>query len=168
MPASTVTVKQICDAIHEELGLALVAAGDLTRSQNAAADPQTDEGMTEGINDQNVLQVYPEEETIVSVGGGTQKKTLGSTPYIDEEIIIHCDYYAKQRANIGEDMAQLITGIDAIRANLKGQTCPNPFGLTGIPSFQWSWQRVVFAYGELEQTRLNYVGARFRLVLRTY
>lgn len=168
MPASTVTVKQICDAIHEELGLALVAAGDLIRSQNAAADPQTGEGMTEGINDHNTLQVIPEEETPVSFGGGTQKKTLGSNPYIDEEIIIHCDYFTKQRTNIGEDMAKLITGIDAIRANLKTQTCPNPFGLIGLASFQWSWQRVVFAYGELESTRLNYVGARFRLVLRTY
>jgi hypothetical protein len=166
MPASTVTVKQICDAIHEELGLALVAAGDLTRSQNAAADPQTGEGLTEGINDRNTLQVYWEEETPVSTGGGTQKKTLGSAnaaPYIDEEIVILADYFCQQRANIGEDMAKLITGVDAIRANLKTQDRPNPFGLIGIASFQWSGQRVVFVY-----SGVDYIGARFRLVLRTF
>jgi len=163
MPASTVTLKQICDAIHQELGLALVASGDLTRSQNAASDNVLNDGLTEGINDPNTLQVYWEEESPVSVGGGTQKKTLGSTPYIDEEIIILADYYCQQRAHIGEDMAKLIAGVDAIRANLKTQNCPNPFALTGIPSFQWSGQRVVFDYGGV-----SYVGARFRLVLRTY
>lgn len=163
MPASTVTIKQICDAIHEELGQALVASGALTHSQNAAADPQTGEGLTEGINDQNVLQIYPEEQTPVSFGSGTHKISLGSSPYIHEEFIILADYYCQQRAQIGEDMAKLITGIDAIRANLKSQDCPNPFALTGIPNFQWSWQRVIFEYGGA-----SYVGARFRLMLRTY
>jgi hypothetical protein len=163
MPASTVTVNQICDAIHTSLGQALVAAGALTRSQNAAATPNSGEQLTEGMNDKNVLQIYPEEQPTVSVGSGTQKKTLGASPYIDEEFIIHADYYCQQRANIGEDMANLVTGIDAIRANLKTQNCPNPFSLTGIPNFQWSWQRVVFEYGGV-----NYIGARFRLTLRTY
>lgn len=166
MPASTVTVKQICDAIHTDLGEALVAAGDLIRSQNAAADPATGEGLTEGINDRNVLQIYPEQQTPVSAGSATQKFTLGSTgstPFIHEEFVIHADYYCQQRAHIGEDMINLVTGIDAIRANLKGQNCPNPFDLTGIPNFQWSWQRVIFDYGGV-----SFVGARFRLVLRTY
>lgn len=169
MPASALNVKDICDAIHQELGLALVAAGDLIRSQNAAADPQTGEGLTEGINDRNILQIYPEEQAPVSVGSATHKITLGKksaneTPYIDEEIVILADYYCQQRAHIGEDMAKLITGIDAIRGNLKTQDCP-AFGVVSIRSFQWSWQRTVFAYGE---PQLNYVGARFRLVLRTY
>jgi hypothetical protein len=163
MAASTVTIEQICNAIHEELGLALVAAGDLTRSQNAAANPQTGEGLTEGINDRNILQIYPEEQTPVSFGSTTQKITLGGTPYIHEEFVIIADYYCQQRANIGEDMYKLIKGIDAIRANLKGQNCPNPFDLTGIPNFQWSGQRVVFDYGGV-----SYIGGRFRLILRTY
>lgn len=158
MPASTVTVAQICDAINISLGQALEASGDLIKSQNY-------DKLTEGINDPNILQIYPEEESPVSFGGGTQKLTLGSDPYIDEEIIIHADYYARARSNLGEDMASLVSGIDAIRANLKTQNCPNPFDLIGIANFQWSWRRVVFDYGDPE---LKYVGARFRLVLRTF
>lgn len=158
MPASTVTVEQICDAIDGTLGATLIASGDLVDSQNF-------DQLTEGMNDERVLQIYPEEQSPVSVGSGTQKLTFGSTPYIDEEIVIHCDYYARQRSQIAEDMEQLVHGIDAIRANLKTQNCPNPFGLTGIANFQWSWQRVIFEYGSPE---LKYIGARFRLVLRTF
>jgi hypothetical protein len=158
MPASTVTVAQICTAIDTTLGAALVASGDLTESQNFSE-------LTEGMNDEKVLQIYPEEEAPVSVGSGTQKITFGSTPFIDEEIVIHADYYGRQRSHIGEDMATLVSGIDAIRANLKTQNCPNPFSLTGIANFQWSWNRVVFEYGGPE---LKYIGARFRLVFRTF
>lgn len=160
MPASTVTVRQICDAIHDTLGAALVAAGTLIDSQNF-------DELTEGINDEKILQIYPEEETVVSSGSGTQKLTFGSTPFIDEEIVIHADYYARQRSHIGEDMDLLVTGIDAIRANLKTQNCPNPFDLTGIANFQWSWRRVVFEYGS-QGSEVKYIGARFRLVLRTF
>ena len=162
MPASTVTIAQICDAIDTELGEVLVTAGDLTVSQNY-------DELTEGINDENILQIYPEEESLVSVGSETHaitfKKSTETTPFIDEEIVIHADYYARQRSHIGEDMNQLVIGIDAIRNNLKTQNCANPFGLEGIANFQWSWRRVVFEYGGPE---LRYVGARFRLVLRTY
>lgn len=158
MPASSVTIAQICDAIDTTLGEVLVTASDLVKSHSY-------DELEEGIQDQNTLQIYPEEQTPVSVGSETQQLTFGSNPYIDEEIIIHCDYFARQRSHIGEDMGQLVTGIDAIRANLKTQNCPNPFDLVGIANFQWSWSRVVFAYGEPE---LKYVGARFRLVLRTF
>ena len=158
MPASSVTVAQMCDAIDTTLGEVLVTSGDLIRSDSY-------DELREGMNDENILQVYPEEQSPVSVGSETQKLTFTDTPFIDEEIVIHADYYAQQRAHIGEDMAQLVGGIDAIRANLKTQNCPNPFGLTGIANFQWSWRRVVFEYGGPE---LRYIGARFRLVLRTY
>ena len=159
MPASSVTIKQICDAIDATLGEVLVASGDLIRSDNFNE-------LTEGMNDERVLQIYPESESPVSFGSsGTAKKTLTSAPYIDEEIVILVDYYARQRSHLGEDMKQLVSGIDAIRANLKTQNCPNPFDLTGIANFQWSWQRTLFEYGGPE---LRYVGARFRLVLRTY
>lgn len=158
MPASTVTVAQMCDAIDTTLGEVLVTAGDLIKSLSY-------DELEEGMNDPNTLQVYPEEQSPVSVGSETQKLTFGGTPYIDEEIIIHADYYARQRSNIGEDMGGLVAGIDAIVTNLKTQNCPNPFDLIGIATFQWSWRRVVFDYGEPE---LKYVGARFRLVLRTF
>jgi hypothetical protein len=158
MPASTVTVAQICDAVDDTLGQVLVASGDLLVSQSY-------DEMTESVPDDKLLQIYPEEQLQTSVGSETQKMTLGSDPYIDEEIVINVDYYARQRSHIGEDMAQLVSGIDAIRANLKTQNCPNPFGLTGLATFQWSWRRVIFEYGGPEQ---KYMGARFRLVLRTF
>jgi hypothetical protein len=158
MTASTVTVKQICNAIDDTLGQVLVDAGNLTVSQDY-------DELTEGMQDERVLQIYPEEQSPTSIGSETQKITLGDDPFIDEELIIHVDYYARQRSHIGEDMAQLVDGIDEIRANLKTQNCPNPFDLEGIANFQWSWQRVIFNYGEPE---LKYIGARFRLALRTY
>lgn len=154
------TIKEMCDAIHQDLGLALVATGALTRSENAAAEPQTGEGLNEGINDPNVLQVYPEERPPVSVGSGTVKITLAGNR--DKELVIHADYYTRQRANIGEDMYKLVTGIDAIEVNLDAQACPY-FGQEKIKSFQYSWQRVIFDYAGV-----SYVGARFRLVLRTF
>lgn len=158
--AITATVQECCDAVHTSLGQALVATGALVQSQNAAADPQTGEGLTEGINDPNVLQVYPEERPPVSVGSGTVKITLAGNR--DKELIVFADYYTKQRANIGEDMAKLVTGIDAIEANLDAQACPY-FAQSKIKSFQYSWQRVIFEYASV-----SYVGARFRLVLRTF
>jgi len=136
MPASSVTIAQICDAIDTTLGEVLVTAGVLVKSHSY-------DELEEGMQDQNTLQIYPEEEGPVSSGSETQQITLGSDPFIDEEIVIHADYYARQRSHIGEDMAGLVAGIDKIRANLKGQNCPNPFDLTGIATFQWSWRRVM-------------------------
>jgi len=157
--ASTLTIAQICSAINTSLGDALVASGDIIKTLDY-------DELEEGMNDQKTLQVYPDEETPVSKESGTQMRTFGSDPYIDEEIVIIADYYAIQRGpNIGQEMGELVSGIDAIRANLKAQNCPNPFDLTGIANFQWSWRRVIFDYGGPE---LKYMGARFRLVLRTY
>jgi hypothetical protein len=158
MPASTVTVAQICDAIDDTLGQPLINSGDLIVSQNY-------DELTESVTDPKFLQIYPEEQLQTSIGSETQKMTLGGTPYIQEDIVINVDYYARQRSHIGEDMSQLVSGIDAIRANLKTQNCPNPFDLTGIANFTWSWRRVIFEYGGPEQ---KYMGARFRLVLRTF
>jgi hypothetical protein len=158
--AITATVKDCCDAIHTDLGQALVASGALVRSQNAASDQVLNDGLTEGINDERVLQVYPEERPPVSVNSGTVKITLAGNR--DKELVVFADYYTRQRAHIGEDMALLVTGIDAIEENLDAQACPY-FEQSKIRSFQYSWQRVIFDYGGV-----SYVGARFRLTLRTY
>ena len=152
-----VKVSEICDAIDTTLGEVLVTAGVLVRSQSF-------DELTEGMNDPLTLQIYPEEESNVNAIGGTQQRTFGSDPVIEEEITIHADFYAKARANIGEDMAALVTGIDAIRDNLKTQHCPI-FGLAALKTFQWSWRRVVFNYGEPE---LKYIGAQFVLRFRVF
>ena len=152
-----VKVSEICNAIDTALGEALVTAGVLVRSQSF-------DELTEGMNDPQTLQIYPEEESNVNVTGRTQQSTFGSDPVIEEEITIRADYYAQARANIGEDMAALVTGVDAIRANLKTQHCPI-FGLAALKTFQWSWRRVVFNYGEPE---LKYIGAQFILKFRVF
>lgn len=158
MPASTVTIAQMCDAIDTTLGEVLVASGDLIKSHSYNE-------LEEGINDPKTLQIYWEETSPVSVGSETQKLTFTNTPYIDEEHVIHADFFARQRSNIGEDMNAIVIGVQAIKENLKTQNCPNPFGLEGIAHFQWSARRIIWDYGTPE---LIYPGARFRLVLRTF
>lgn len=161
MRYSNTTLAEMCTAIHWTLGNALVNSSDLTVSQNYNQ-------LTEGMNDPDVLQIYPESQSPVdSKSGATQKLTLGDAngPVIQEEVTLHCDYYAKARgSDLNEDMAALIAGVDAIRANLKTQDCP-PFGLTNCQSFQWSWSRATFLYGEPE---LKYIGARFVIILRLF
>jgi len=158
---SNTTLAEMCTAIDLTLGEALVTSSDLTVSQNYNQ-------LTEGMNDPDVLQIYPESQAPVdSSSGATHKLTLGDSDgaVIQEEVTIHVDYYAKQRgADLSEDMAAMVAGVDAIIANLKTQDC-QPFNLTNCRSFQWSWTRAVFAYGEPE---LKYTGARFILVLRLF
>lgn len=163
--AITATVKECCDAVHNSLGLALVASGVLVRSQNAASDQLVNDGLTEGMNDPDTLQVYPRRRPLVSVGSGTTKITL--TGNKDKELVIFADYYAKRRGHIAEDMALVIKGVDAIEANLDAQDCPY-FGLEKIRGFQYEWEQITFIYGELESSQLKYPGARFTLTLRTY
>lgn len=158
MRYSDVKLTEICDAIDTNLGEVLVASGDLVRSDNY-------DELTEGMNDPRVLQIYPESEAPVSTDSQTQRRTFGDDPVIDETILIHADFYAKQRSNLGDDMIILLNGIDVIRDELKKQNCPRPFGLNAIQNFQWRWERTIFDYGAPE---LRYVGARFFLTFRVY
>jgi hypothetical protein len=151
---SEITVAAICTAIEEYIGIALVTSGDLVQSQNY-------DELTEGINDPRVLQVYPEASEPISDKSEIQQQTLGTDPVIAEAITIHADYYARQRSHIGEDMSQLVSGIDAIRASIKAQACDN-FGID-IKEFQWRWERVTFEYGSVQ-----YAGARFYITVRIY
>jgi len=152
---------EIITAVYFELGKELEAAGDLN-------DPQNYDELTEGINTDKTFQVYWEAiETVDSDSGATQKLTLGDSdgPVIQETIIIHADYYATQRSNIGDDMVKLIDGVQAIRAKIKAQPCTQPFGIVNCKSFQWRADRVTFEYG---QDVISYVGARFILRLRLF
>lgn len=150
---STITLAQICNAVESELG----AATTLERSESY-------DELTEGVSDTPMLQVYPDSCALVSTGSGTDKLTLGGDPpHRQQTITIIADYFAHHRANIGEDMAHLVDGVDAITLTLEAQnTCP-PFGLAGIRTFQWRWDRVVFDYGGAK-----YMGARFTIVLQVF
>jgi hypothetical protein len=144
-----ITYAEMLTAIHDHLDAALTARG------------QNYDKLTEGMNDTPAFQVYPESMDPASSDSGTQTFTLRGG-VIQETHVIHVDYYARQRAHLGEDMALLVDGVDAIVDALEAAGCP-PFGLEGIKNFQWSWSRVLFDYGAV-----SYVGARFVLRVRTF
>ena len=149
------SIETICDAIKTEF-TTLITSGDLVAIQNF-------DELTEGINDQNVLQIYPESGGPVSGNSETHKFTLGSDPVIIEDMVIHLDYYARQRSHLGEDMAQLVTGLDVIRAKIKEEcTACSIFGID-VKNFQWEWNRFVITYAEAD-----IVGVRFILRIRIF
>lgn len=161
MGGASVSIATILNAITSTVGDALVAAGDLNVARSY-------DELEEGIIDPKVLEVYWEEIIPVdsaSGQGGTQKFTLGNPggPVgIQEDIVVHCDYYARQRSHIGEDMAATVAGVNAIRAKLKEQN-RNPFGLDDVYTFQWRAERVIF-----DRAGALFAGARFVLTLRVF
>lgn len=146
-----ITYMQICNAIEAYLA---GTCPSLSRTQSY-------DELTEGMNDWPAIQVYPEACETVAADSGTQTTTF-QLGVIQETLIFHVDYYARQRSHIYEDMKALVEGIDEIHTAMEDAGCP-PFGLEGIRSFQWSWQRVVFTYAAVD-----YMGARFTLRLRTF
>jgi len=149
------SIKSICDAIEGAMD-DLVTSGDLVVVQNF-------DELSEGMNDENVLQIYPESGGPVSGDSETHKFTLGTDPVIIEDATIHLDYYARQRSHLGEDMAQLVTGLDVIRAKIKSEcTVCSIFGID-VKNFQWDWNRFVITYAECD-----YVGVRFTLKVRIF
>jgi hypothetical protein len=153
--ANVVDITTLCDAITTELS----AADTVERAQDH-------DELTEGVSDTPLLQVYPDSGDTVSTDSGTDKMTLGhrdgTAPHRQERIVIIADYFASHRAHLGQDMGRLVAGIDAIRSKLKEQNNDEtPFGVYGVDSFQWRWDRVTFEFGGA-----NYVAARFWLTIR--
>lgn len=147
----------IINAIEDTLD----AAASLLRSQSY-------DQLTEGIHDYPLLQVYVENND-VDRGQQTERTSFtGATR--QKGYTVYADVYARQRSNIAEDMAQLVTTVDELEDILEAQDAlvahSSPlFGLTEaghpvIRSFRWSWSRVVFEYGGVQ-----YMGARFVLNL---
>ena len=146
-----ITLGQIVDAIESTLD----DATTLVRSQSY-------DELTEGIHDTPLLQVYPQSGS--QDPSGTADRTTFSAGVRQTEVIVHADYYAAERgAGIGEEMARLVDGIDAMTNVIEGQDEKPYFGLTGIKGFSWRWDRVTFDYGGV-----NYVGARFMITLRVF
>ncbi len=152
-----ITLAQIVDAIE----------GTLDNATTVVRSESYDE-LTEGVQDVPLLQVYPEsgEQDIASL---TDRTTFGgsapttSKPVRQTEFIIHADYYARQRSHIGEDMAALVNGIDALQNVLEGQDAKPYFGLSYIQAFHWRWERVIFTYASID-----YMGARFYITVRVF
>ena len=145
-----ITLAQICDGIET----ALAAATTVARSQSY-------DELTEGVHDIPLLQVYPEGGS-QDAGGATDRFTFGGGVR-QTQFTIHADYYAAQRSHIGEDMAALVDGIDAIQDELEAQDGTR-FGFSNSNlAFRWEWTRVQFSYGEA-----NYMGARFVITVTVF
>lgn len=148
------TLADLVLAIATTLG----AAPSLVRTQYAGTTAAASR-MTEGMADVPTLQIYPEANTTTDWTGETDRVTLSGKHSI-KEYMIHADLLARQRSQIDEDMAQLLTSIDELENILDTQVYPL-FARSYITSFQWAWSRVVFGYAGAD-----YVGARFVLVIR--
>ncbi len=148
-----ITLAQICDAIESTLDNATT----VVRSESY-------DELTEGIHDLPMLQVYPESGE-QDIAGATDRSTFGGRgdPQRQTEFVIIADYYANQRSHIGEDMAALVNGIDAIQNVFEGQDKKPYFGLAYLQAFHWRWERVTFTYAEID-----YIGARFYLTVRVF
>jgi hypothetical protein len=140
-------------------GIETVLSAAASLQTGVGGRSQTYDELTEGMNQTPTLQVYPEENLGTDFTGSTDRATLSGKHSFKEYTII-ADYYANQRANIGEDMGRLVTGINELEDILDTQTYPL-FNLDFVTSFRWSWNRVTFDYGGA-----SFVGARFRLIVR--
>lgn len=119
--------------------------------------------LKESMQDAPVLQIYP--ESIVQDPSGDVDRTTFRAGVRQTVQTWHCDLYATQRRNLGEDMAALLPLVDAITNVLEAQDSKPYFGLTGIKAFAWTSQRVTFTYGQPE---IYYTGMRFTLTLRIF
>lgn len=145
-----ITIAQICDALESVLG----AAGPLVGSQSY------DELQDGSLQDYPIIQVYP-DAGIQSSQSNTDRRSFGAGVR-QTELDIIVDLYAQQRTHLGEDMAALVGGIDALSTIFEAQDDLPYFGLAGIIAFQWRWERVTFIYGDAQ---LPYVGARFTITI---
>lgn len=148
----SISTAQILDAIEATLSTAPILARSMSYDE-----------LTEGINDTPLLQVYPESGD-QDPTGNTDRTTFKAVVR-QTNITVICDYYAQQRKHIGEDMAALVDGVDAMTNIFEAQDTKPYFGLDGIKAFHWSWSRVVFDYGD---AAIKYIGARFTLTIRVF
>jgi hypothetical protein len=124
---------------------------------------QSYDELSDGMTDVPTLQVYPE-------GGGQDAqfendRTTFGAGIRQTDFTIFVDYYARQRSHIGEDMKALVDGIDAIQNIFEEQDYQPYFGLDGIKSWEWRWDKVTFVYGD---PGLPFIGARFTVIVRVF
>jgi hypothetical protein len=171
--------RQVCQArdwnrimANVTLGAIVDAVEGVLDDATTLARSQTYDELTESIppGDMPLLQVYPEGNPGVAVGGTTDRTSFGGGVRV-QQYVIHADYYARQRSHIDEDMKALVDGIDAMEAVLVTENLKPYFGLSddagndAIESFNWSWSRVTFVYGDAQTP---YVGARFVINVFVY
>lgn len=143
-----ITIYDLVEAVRATLGQA-----------QGVLQAQANEGMTEGIGDLPLLQVYPQSGEADNRAATDRTTFRGGAR--QEQVVLAVDLFARMRSDLGEDMAALTQGLDAVRRVLVAQHTKPFFGLDGPQAFSWSWQRVSITYGQPEQ---KYAGVRFTLV----
>lgn len=119
--------------------------------------------LREGMQDAPLLQIYP--DTLAQDPEGNADRTTFRAVVRQTVQTWNMDLYARQRSDLGEDMAALLPLVDAIVDRLEQQDTKPYFGLVGIKAFSWTAQRVAFVYGTPE---ISYAGMRFVLTLRVF
>lgn len=120
----------------------------------------------ETIPETPAVQVYFQTKETVSPGG-TDRLTLGgraaASVIRQTQLVIHVDVYAKQRANIGDEMAKLEALVDVVDAVMELQTGTPYFGIQGVKAYSYRAERVTFEYN-----KVDYVGVRFFVTLTIF
>lgn len=119
--------------------------------------------LKETIPENGVVQVYFETKNL---GEGTDRISFGGSntkPIRKNIITINIDVYARQRSNIGQDMAALEELIDVVDDLMETQDATPAFGVQGIKSFTYQANRVTFEYN-----KVDYVGVRYVLTLTLF
>lgn len=143
---SVLTLETICDAIAAEFA----AVTSLVRVQSP-------DDLTEGMHDTPTLAVYP-----VSVTRNPDQFTLRQAVR-RTQITARADVFVAPRANIDEDIVDVVDVTDAIIAELDAQREPPYFHCAGIRSLNWRWELVTFDYAGGK-----YSGGRFTLDMEVY
>jgi hypothetical protein len=142
----TATLTALVEAVRAEMaGISgVVAQGGAT--------------LTEGIVDIPTIQITPESGE-GAYHSRTDRNTFGKGLAL-RQWVINVDVYARQRSHIAEDMAAVTTQADAVIARLDAKATSPSFGVSGVHTWHYTWQRVVFTYGS---TEARYAGIRFVL-----
>jgi len=150
------SIGEITTAVHDSI--ALVGALNSVQNYNE---------LTEGMNTLPGAQIYPESgdcDAATETDRTTFVDAATGVPGVRQaEVMVRVDVYARQRSQLAEDWDTAVDLLDAVYDQLETQgDCPL-FGLTGIRSYRFTWQRVVFEYATIA-----YTGFRFELFFRVF
>jgi hypothetical protein len=149
---SSVAIRDIVTSVASTL----IKVGIDVRVQNT-------EEITESIPQTPLIQVYAEKGRTDS-GGSTDRASFGAKVR-RRAITIHIDIYGRQRSMIGQDLAVAMDTLDLAIDQMEQEKQAPFFGNPFIREMSWSWERVVFEYGE---STTQYSGFRIIIEVKVY
>jgi hypothetical protein len=148
----TVLVSEICDGIATTLG---AATGIVVH--------QSYDELTEGWQDVPMLQCYPESGEVNALSDGSQNTFRGGSRV--HRMNIWVDVPCRVRSHIDEDMAAVVTILDALTAVMDAQKIKPYFTVPEIQGFHWTWTRVNFSRGD---PAVVYPGIRLIIIVTVF